>query len=184
LSAPTLERPDRYDPAMTDDAGMIEYDQWRWHIEGSFPEDRPAEQGYVHIGLFLTWLTNRDLLDSGWLERSGVERAAAALKARQESCSALRDMTGGSLTSEMLTAEGRAFANAYYLPEYGYSRDYRRVFGRLADTYAVEDGWDSYDRLAPVLDRRYQEWQAAGRPPLIPMQTLLPGWLGFLRPKG
>jgi hypothetical protein len=116
----------------------------------------------VHIGLFLAWLVERDLLDVEWVARAGAARAIAAMRAREEGCCALRDMTGGALAADMLSSEGRAFATAYYLPEYGYARDYRRLFGRPADAYAVEETWESYDRLRPVLERRYREWAAAG----------------------
>ncbi|MGD0862473.1 MAG: hypothetical protein ABSA21_06885 [Candidatus Limnocylindrales bacterium] len=162
---------------------VVEYDQWRWHIEGKFPSDQPPEQGYVHIGLYLTWLVERDLLDPAWVRKAEAERIVAAIRAREQTGCALRDVAQGSFTDAMLNDEGRAFTTAYYVPEYGYARDYRAIFGRPADDYAVPDGWDSYERLAPLLDRRYDEWLRAGRPELIPMPSLLPRWLGFLRPR-
>ena len=53
---------------------MIEYDRWKWHTEGEFPKDRMPEQGYVHIGIYLAWLIRQDMLDPGWVARSGVSR--------------------------------------------------------------------------------------------------------------
>lgn len=61
----------------------------------------------------------------------------------------LRDMANGSLASDMLSEDGRAFTSTCYAPEYGYPSDHRRVFGRGADGYAVPDGWESYHRRAP-----------------------------------
>jgi len=98
----------------SEDESVIEYDSWRWHTEGAFPKDQLPEQGYVHIGVFLTWLINHDMLDPDWIAGSGVKRAVAAIRERQETTCALRDMTGGRFTSDMLTVEGRGFTGAYY----------------------------------------------------------------------
>jgi hypothetical protein len=162
---------------------VVEYDRWNWHTEGDFPKDQMPEQGYVHIGMYLAWLIRQDMLDPDWVARSGVRRAVGAVSEGSETVTALRDMTDGALTSDMLSAEGMAFTSAYYAPEYGYSRDWRRVFGRRADRYDVPDEWETYKRIAPLIDRRHAEWVAAGKPELLPMPSLLPGWLAFWRTK-
>lgn len=162
---------------------VIEYDQWKWHIEGKYPKDQLPEQGYVHIGMYLTWLILNDLMDPKWVARSGARRAVAAVTDRRETGCALRDMTDGKLASDMLSGEGQAFTGAYYAPEYGYVRDYRGLFGRRADRYDVPDDWATYDRLARVLDDRFAEWVAAGKPELMPMPSLIPSRLAFWRRK-
>jgi hypothetical protein len=167
----------------SEDESVIEYDSWRWHTEGAFPKDQLPEQGYVHIGVFLTWLIDHDMLDPDWVAGSGVKRAVAAIRERQETACALRDMTDGRFTSDMLTAEGQGFTGAYYAPEYGYPRDWRRVFGRSADRYAVPDEWATYDRIEPLIEYRLSQWVAAGRPELMPMPGLIGGLLKFLRPR-
>ena len=53
-----------------EDPSVIEYDLWRWHTDGAFPKDQLPEQGYVHIGVYLAWLTNHDMLDPEWVARS------------------------------------------------------------------------------------------------------------------
>jgi hypothetical protein len=162
---------------------VIEYDLWRWHTEGDFPQDQPPEQGYVHIGMFLVWLIDHDLLDDDWVARSGVKPAVTAISERQGTACALRDVTDGRLASDMLTPEGQAFAGAYYAPEYGYARDWRRGFGRRADHYAVPDDWETYEWIGPLIERRYAQWVAAGRPELMPVPGLLGGLLSLWRPK-
>ena len=164
-----------------EEPSVIEYDLWRWHTEGVFPKDQLPEQGYVHIGMFVTWLIDLDMLDPDWVAKSGVKRAVAAIRDRQETPCALRDMTDGRLASDMLTAEGRAFTGAYYAPEYGYPRDWHRSFGRRADHYAVPDEWETYDRIGPVIERRYHDWIAAGRPELMPLPRLLSVLLRLVR---
>jgi hypothetical protein len=152
---------------------VMEYDLWRWHTEGKFPADQLPEQGYVHIGIYIAWLAFHDMLDPDWVARSGVKRAVAAIRERQDGVCALRDMTDGRLSSDMLTAEGQDFTGAYYAPEYGYSSDWRRVFGRRANRYAVPEEWETYDRIEPLIELRYHQWVDAGRPELMPLPRLL-----------
>ena len=158
-------------------------DDWRWHVEGQFPEGRAPEQGYVHIGVFVAWLIEHDMLDPEWAARSGLEAAIESIRGRSDSPCALRDRTEGRLTGEMLTAEGKGFAGAYYAPEYGYAADWHRAFGRRADRYAVPDSWATHDWIAPRIDRRYREWVEAGRPELMPMPRLLSALMKLVRPR-
>jgi hypothetical protein len=171
----------QFEESPPEEPSVVEYDLWRWHTEGVFPKDQPPEQGYVHIGMFLTWLVDLDMVDPDWIARSGVEDAVEAIRGRRETPCAMRDTTEGRLASDMLTDEGRAFTGAYYAPEYGYARDWRRVFGRRADRYAVPDDWEAYDRIGPRIERRYREWIAAGRPELMPLPRLLSALLALTR---
>jgi hypothetical protein len=173
----------RYDRPMNDDPEIIEYDDWAWHTGGKFPKRLPLEAGFVHIGLYLAWLVGREFVDPGWVRRAHAGDIVAAIRDRTLTGSALRGVSDGALTSAMLKAAGRDFTTAYYLPEDGYARDYRGVFGRHADYYAVADNWDSYDKLAPLIDVRYDEWQAAGKPDVFPEPRRRPSLLGFLRPR-
>jgi hypothetical protein len=159
----------------------VTYDVWRWHTEGKFPRDQMLEQGYVHIGIYLAWIIRHGLLDRDWAARAGTKRAVAAVTDGTDSVTALRDMTEGQLCSDMLTDEGKGFTDAYYVPEYGYAADWRGAFGHKADVYAVPDEWPSYERVAPLIDRRYADWVSLGKPAVMPAPSLIPGFLAFWR---
>jgi hypothetical protein len=91
------------DPTPVQEPALAEFDVWRWHVEGQFPKDRPPEQGYVHIGMYVAWLIGGGFIDPDWVARAGVGRAVAAVAERRDSPCALRDMTDGRLAGEMLT---------------------------------------------------------------------------------
>ena len=181
---PPPEPPVTRELTSAEEQALAEYDDWRWHVEGKFPKDQPPEQGYVHIGVFVTWLLDFGFVDSDWVARTGAEQVVSAVAERRGTPGSLRDVTEGRLVSEMLTPEGRAFTGAYYAPEYGYARDWRTVFGRRADRYDVPDAWETYDRIAPLLDRRHEAWIAAGKPELMPLPGLPGVLLRLFRPKG
>jgi hypothetical protein len=141
------------------------FDDWRWHVEGAFPAGRPPERAYVHIGVFVAWLARRGMTSVELLgpdARATIESLAHGNGSPMDAL----EPTSGRLTEAMLAPEGRAFAGAYYAPEYGYARDWRRAFGRPADAYEVAGTWATYNRMEPILDRRHAEWTAAGRPDL------------------
>jgi hypothetical protein len=163
-------------PAPAPEPSPGTFDDWRWHVEGQFPAGLPEAQGYVHIGIFVAWLVDRSLVDAGWAGGAKTGPVLAAMAERGEGPCALLEVTAGKLTEGMLSAEGRAFAGAYYAPEYGYARDWRQIYGRAADRYAIPGTWDTFDRVAPAIDRRYAAWVRGGRPELMP----LPGLMGAL----
>jgi hypothetical protein len=64
---------------------------------------------------------------------------------------------------ELLSREGKAFTHDYYETD-EYLTDYDRVLGGELETlYHVEDTWENYDRMAPVLDERLAAWRSARR---------------------
>ena len=134
----------------------MKYDDASWHYGGDFPKDLPPEAGATHIGMFLAWAILRDLV--GELHRE--ESAQSVEKVRE------RQMTGAQFlvqecdekfTDEDLSEMGNAFARQYY--EDDYFNDYCDVFDEVEEVYRLEDTWSNFDRLAPILDRRFQEWR-------------------------
>ena len=134
------------------------YDNADYHT--SEPEDprSKAEWGATHLGLFVAWAANHDLLSAR------LRTPAAALKARStrplDWLSAYRD---GCLAEADLTEAGNRFARQYYgtpadgprAGEGSYLQDFIATLKGGDDTALVEDSWENYDRLAPIIDRRY-----------------------------
>lgn len=149
------------------------YDRIDWHSGGDYPEGLPEENGGIPIGMFLAWAFERGM--AGEFHR---EDSAVALKRLKR-----REMTGldylieecdGKLWEEDLNEQGNAFAVDYYehqsafAAQYGsYLSDYCDVFNRYAteqgfeypSVYHVENTWANYDRLKPLLDERFAQWQ-------------------------
>jgi len=73
------------------------------------------------------------------------------------------DLWDGKFVDEVLSDEGNAFAVVYYGPagEMGqYIDDYEETLSKGEPTlYHIEDSWTNYDKLAPVIDRRFSEWK-------------------------
>ena len=67
-------------------------------------------------------------------------------------------------TDEDLTEEGNVFTGIYFDFQKGkYIADYERALQPTGLTlYHVPDTWESYDKLAPIITRRYQNWKKYG----------------------
>jgi len=139
------------------------YDRADWHYGADYPEDLPPENGGTHIGMFLAWAILNSL--EGEEHHADCPGSLLAVRARQ--------MTGREFLFREcdekfwdvdLNDEGNAFAKHYYAASEGkgglYFEDYERVLtSDLPSIYHVEDSWDNYDKLAPVISQRFDEWR-------------------------
>jgi hypothetical protein len=150
------------------------YDRIDWYSGGKYPDDLPAENGGIHIGMFLTWAFGQGMAGE-------VHRGDSAKELEQL---ARREITGldflikacdGKFWELDLDERGNAFTIDYYHDAKSpfarlhgsYLDDYGHVFNRHAadhgfeypSIYHVENTWENFERLKPVLDRRFAQWQ-------------------------
>lgn len=157
------------------------YDKAKWHYDGNYPDELPQSQAFVHMGMFLAWLIDHDLYSEEFRDNFGKQ--IVALKARVITGAYLLEQADGVFADDMLGNEGNAFTRYYYGPARHsghYLFDYEEVVGSDMPTlYHVGDTWENYERIAAVLDRRYQEWIEEGRPspreaPTLPLPLPAP----------
>ncbi|MGX9713409.1 DUF7832 domain-containing protein [Janthinobacterium lividum] len=150
------------------------YDRIDWHSGGKYPDDLPEENGGIHIGMFLAWLLNEGMAsdfhrtDSPDELRRLASREMTGLQFLIEACD-------GKLWEDDLNDQGNAFTVDYYdkkspfAQQHGsFLQDYCDVFNRhaaahgfeYASVYHVQDTWEKFDQLKPMLDQRYSQWQA------------------------
>jgi hypothetical protein len=144
----------------------LKYDDASWHYGGNFPADLPDEAGATHIAMFVAWALLSGL--GGELH----EGMAWPLKTRSVTPGRFfRDACDGQLTDEDLSEDGNAFAAVYYLTTadkpataIDYFADYQDcLMDKVASVYHIADSWANFDKLRPVLDRRWQDWRAGRR---------------------
>ena|SRR5450432_4381940 len=138
----------------------MKYDDASWHSGGNFPKDLPPEAGATHIGMFVTWALLAGL--AGEIHISDFPDDIPKLEARSVTPGAFfLASCDGKFTDEDLNELGNAFACAYFDFEKGsYLADYEATLGKgLAELYYVKDTWVNYDRLKPVLDKRFRKWR-------------------------
>jgi hypothetical protein len=143
---------------------MASIDRMDWHYGGDFPRNLPQENGGTHIGMFLTWIIENDLI--GELHRDDSQEAIQKVINRQiTGRDFLVEQCDEKLWEDDLNEEGYAFTQHYYRFESldgkkSYIEDYLDTLGDNAESiYEVENSWSNYDMLKPIIDKRYKEWQ-------------------------
>jgi len=115
--------------------------------------------------MFLAWAILNDLHGDFHREES-AEAIEAVRRREQTGRDFLFKECDEKFWTEDLSELGNAFASFYYSDESGtngpYLDDYGQTLGGDVPTlYHVADTWENYDKLAPVITRRFEEWTRA-----------------------
>jgi hypothetical protein len=140
----------------------MKYDDASWHSGGNFPKDLPPEAGATHAGMFLAWALLSGL--AGDIHVTDFPEGIPKLRNRTVTPGAFfLAACDGKFTDEDLNETGNAFAAFYFDLDKGkYLADYEGTLGSgLANLYYVKDTWQNFDKLKPVLDQRFREWQGS-----------------------
>lgn len=144
--------------ASSDEQGGLIYDRAKNHFLGQFPSILPIEQAYVHIGMFLGWMLDKELYSDIFEDEEAHQ--VIRFRERQITCSILSALWDGYLSEELFSQEGNDFSMHYYQSGM-YRKDYEEVLAsKLPSIYHVEDTWENYDKIADKIEARYQEWKA------------------------
>jgi hypothetical protein len=139
---------------------LANIDRADWHYGGDFPSGLPPENGGTHIGIYLAWIIHRQL-GSKTLEKYGGATFQRVLRRQATGRDLLFSELDEKFFPELLTKEGKAFTRDYYESN-EYVNDYDQVLGAARESlYHVEDTWENYDKMVPVLDERLQAWRNA-----------------------
>ena len=136
------------------------YDKAKYHFGGDFPKELDDFQGYVHTGMFLTWLIDNDLLDNEFFEDSQDE--IDEVKQRKRTGSQFYEsQMDGVFSIEEVSELGNRFALDYFDFDTGeYLNDYEiTLANELPTLFHVEDNWDNYEAIRKVIDKRFSDWK-------------------------
>ena len=138
-------------------------DKGDWHfLAEAFPKDAPQEKAGTHMGMYLAWIINNDLI--GELHSDECVAEIGMVKERiTTGRTFLINECDFCLGDEDFNDEGLAFTLYYYSDDRTvkqYLMDYAEMFIKEPMTFwDVDDTWENYDKIRPVIDERYRSWQ-------------------------
>lgn len=138
-------------------------DSIEWHQGSDLPSDLPSDAAGTHIGIFLAWIIINGHAGEKHAEDNGD--ALDSVYDRKITGSAfLRKQCNGELNDDDLDQDGQRFAKYYYAADADgsspYLEDYERTLAAgLPSIYHVQDVWENYDLLVPVMDAAYECWR-------------------------
>ena len=129
-------------------------------------EDAPLPQGHAatHIGMFLAWAILQGL-ENDYHKQYSAELLGKVRRREITGRGFFQAACKEQFAEKDLNVEGNAFAEHYYRDEAGnrreYFEDYKRVLAAgLPGFWHVADTWENFDKLAPVITQRFEEWKA------------------------
>ena len=136
----------------------MKYDDPDYHWDNEFPEDVPENNAMTHMGFFFAWALSRGLVSDFHREEQDSAGPLELVAKRQMSP---RDYViqfcDSQFTNEDFTETGNAFVDHYYIQHY--FDDYCKMFeGSFPSIYHVDDTWENADKMIPVLDKQFEEW--------------------------
>ena len=147
---------------------ISKYDDASWHYGNDFPKDLDQINASTHIGMYIKWSINNNLISSELKEYSkgGID---SVKNNTMTGSNFLNDYSDGKFLAEDLNDIGRKFTNDYYegdsdfSKKYGsYFEDYSDVFENEIDKgtiYHVEDSEQNYLLIKAKIDERFSEWK-------------------------
>lgn len=141
---------------LEEDNGII--DDAKEHFRRGFSVMLPMENAFMHIGVFLGWVIERELYSELFADEGDTQ--IFRFLNQNLSCVLLGTVWDGCVSYEQLNEEGQEFARDYY--EAGqYLIDYKETLAKdKKSLFQVKDNRMSYERMRDVLDQRFAEWLA------------------------
>ena len=144
----------------------MKYDHPEYHWSNEFPEDVSENNAMTHMGFFFAWALLRDLVSDFHREEEDSAEPLKLVANRQMSPREyVITFCDSQFTNEDFTDTGNALVDHYYIKSY--FDDFCKTFeGAFETIYHVEDTWENADKIVPVLDKRFGEWEKRrGRKP-------------------
>lgn len=133
------------------------YDNAKTHFLGNFPANLPIEQAYVHIGIYLGWVIDRELYSEYFEDEASNQ--IFRFKRREISCTILSEIWDGYLGHELFKDKGNMFTYYYYGGGLYHSDYQTHLVKKLPSLYHVVDSWDNYELMKTCMDMRYDDWK-------------------------
>jgi hypothetical protein len=146
---------------------MSSIDRADWHYGGNFPENLPTENGGTHIGFYLNWIIDNNLI--GELHRQdskdGLEKV---LNKTINGRDFLFEYCDEKIWDECFNEIGLEFTYYYYKESdsnYNFLDDYLELLGMEYDSlYEVPYTEENYKKMANRIDEVYSLWLKTKQP--------------------
>lgn len=147
---------------------ISKYDDASWHYGNDFPKDLAEENASIHIGMYMKWCIDNDLISSELKEDSqaGIDSVKNNTMTGTKFINSYSD---GKFLSTDLSDIGRKFTNDYYEGDSDFSKkygsyldDYLKIFEKIIvkkTVYHVEDNEVNYQIISVKINQRFREWK-------------------------
>ena len=141
---------------------MTTIDRADWHYSGDFPNKLPKKNGGTHIGMYLHWIIDNDLMGDMLLENAagGIQDVKSGKISGRDF---LFEYCDEKFTEDFLKEEGLEFTRRYYKRRGIYMYDYQELLGKNYDSlYEIPDTRENYKLIAAKITKEFDRWKSRG----------------------
>jgi hypothetical protein len=138
---------------------MTAIDRADWHYGGDFPKNLPKKNGGTHIGMYLNWIIETNLISETFLQEvsDGIEGVKSGKITGKDF---LFDYCDGKFLEDFLNDQGSEFTKRYYKRGI-YTSDYEELLGANCDSlYEIPDTPENYQRIASKITQEFEKWKS------------------------
>ncbi len=145
---------------------MSTIDRADWHYGGNYPKELPQENGGTHIGMYLNWIIDKNLIGETHLieSKEGIKEVKDGLITGRDF---LFNYCDEKFWVKDLNEEGLGFTKYYYQDSikgdgsYGqYLVDYETILGKNFDSlYEIPNSIENYKKISKQIDSVYSRWK-------------------------
>ncbi|MEF9987531.1 MAG: hypothetical protein RR797_00470 [Christensenella sp.] len=136
------------------------FDKMDWHAV-TFPDSIPYENAGTHIGVYLAWLVNNDLIQEDW-QKEFYDEIMRVKNREMTGRDLLIECFDNSLIEDVMVDEALEFTSDYYdsayIDDYADALAENNVDSEFA-LYLHEDSWDNYDKVEPIIAAKFEKWR-------------------------
>lgn len=138
---------------------MTIIDRADWHYGGDFPKNLPKKNGGTHIGMYLNWAIDNNLIREIFLEEvsKGIEELKSGKITGRDF---LFDYCDQKFLEDFLNEEGLEFTKRYYKRGI-YTFDYQELLEPNYDSlYEIPDTRENYHTIAAQITKEFEKWKS------------------------
>ena len=138
---------------------MESIDRADWHLNEDFPENLPEENCGTHVGMYINWVIDSNLI--GEIHKEDSSEGIIDVKSKRiTGRDFFFDYCDGKFWSDDLNSIGLLFTEDYYSSN-KYFEDYATTLDDGSESiFTIENSWENYQKIKIVIDRRFKDWES------------------------
>jgi hypothetical protein len=132
-------------------------DDASWHYGGDFPAGLPDDNGGTHIGMFLGWAIDNNLINKQTIA-DFPEVIDVFKQKKMTGREILFKYFDGKLSGGDLAPAASKFAANYYAKDF--LKAYSAILPSPKGVYGVTDSWHNFDKVNSMLKLSFRQWTA------------------------
>lgn len=134
------------------------YDRMDWHYGADdFPKELDSRSGGTHIGMYLAWVIQNDLIGDFHIQES-LDSISKVKANEMTGTEFLIKECDEKFWEEDLNEIGQEFTKYYYESNIYYGDYEAAIGGNFPTLYHIPETWANFKKVSSVVSKKYAKW--------------------------